>query len=257
MILQSNDKYKIQVEDSNDLYEVGKESDAVAVAGTYTGFADKTLYSSAIQRKLQAEFLPLKNLGNSSCLSAILQLLLHTPLLSTYILTNTYKRSINLNVKDDLLLEALGDVSRAYARNENLEGELRRFSVAADRLLESSVNAMQCDAQELFDAILARLNKELSLNALKDSCANLSAIKYKEEKTNATYKDVLRHKKDCEIIDGQRMSAIDSLFSGRIERIITCTACGSTSNRHEDFYHLSLPVPEAVLFSNKFVRAIL
>jgi len=148
-------------------------------------------------------------------MNAILQILLHTPLLRNYLKNGQFLANINPVVKNISIIESLGKFLDFYHKHSDVTSMLRKLKSCIGKILPIFKQTDQHDAQEFFCSLIDRLNFEISGNPL--------------EKAN-------------------NISVIDALFLGKITTIITCQNCNNISKNNESFYNLSLPIPEKVYF---------
>ncbi len=131
------------------LISLEKDSPHIAPLGTHTNLAAQTQFAADIKTKLDAEFKPLANLGNSCYVNAIMQCFVHTPLLRSYLTTGVYRTHIDPTLRGDLMSNAVADFAVSYFKFSDVRPALRRLKVAVGKILPQFKASIQHDAQEV------------------------------------------------------------------------------------------------------------
>jgi len=92
---------------------------------------------------------------------------------------------------------------------------------------------------------LDKLNEELS-NIISPTLAGTSSSGFGAKNTSSPKKDKpLEESKKTEEPQ-QKISAMDDLFKGELITSISCPNCKKKIEKNEEFYYLSVPLPEEV-----------
>lgn len=165
-------------------------------------------------------------------MNAILQCLMHTPLVSSYFTSGLYKNHINKKKGEETLAEIISEFACEYEKANYPAKLLWKIKSAIEKFVPHFQGYDQHDAQEFLSMLIDRLNDELTITASTEG-SNVSS-KGSEEQSKT-----------------ERTSIMGDLFCGELCSAVTCPHCGNVSARREPFYYLSVPLPQrVVVFAN-------
>jgi len=153
-------------------------------------------------------------------MNAILQCLIHTPLIKSYFTSDLYRSHISKKKKEETLAETIGEFLKEYEKAYHLAKILWKVKSAIEKFVPSFQGYDQHDAQEFLGMIIDRLNEELTTTS-------------RIEGSNPS--------KD------NKISIMGDLFCGELCNMITCPHCKKVNERREHFYYLSVPLPLKVI----------
>jgi len=198
-------------------------------------------------------------------MNAILQCIVHTPLLKPYFTSGLFKQHISKkhasSSSDSLLADIVSEFLKEYGKVNDPIVSLRKIKNVIGKYLPQFQGYDQHDAQEFLAMILDRLTEELTTTvkvpinnvpSFSKTMPNMDVINSpdkaqdNENKQDASMTPTKSNTQPTEI--EKKISVMSDLFCGELCTTITCPNCGNVSDLKETFYYLSVPLPLEVFF---------
>jgi len=153
-------------------------------------------------------------------MNAILQCLIHTPLIKSYFTSGLYRNHINKKKKEETLAETISEFVKEYEKVNHLVKILWKVKTAIEKFVPCFQGYDQHDAQEFLGMLIDKLNEELTTTRRTEG--------------NSPTED-------------NKISIMGDLFCGELCNMITCPYCKNVNEKKENFYYLSVPLPLKVV----------
>ncbi|CAK76136.1 unnamed protein product (macronuclear) [Paramecium tetraurelia] len=163
----------------------------------------------------------LLNLGNTCFINTVLQCLINTPVFDDYLYKQAFKSEIQKNSKFTYLIEELSKVAIRLKDQKDKAFAPEQFKKAIDHNLPSFSGFEQHDAQEFLNMLLDTMSDELKKNLQKKSIV--------QSNINNSFE--------------QFETVVKELFTGKTVNTLICQNCQYKSQKFEEYYTLSLPIP--------------
>ncbi|TID28052.1 hypothetical protein CANINC_002733 [Pichia inconspicua] len=188
----------------------------------------------------------LYNLGNSCYMNSVLQCLIATNDLTSYLLKEDYRKYVAKNSKvgskgllteryHDLALEMLENSEKGMATTPKL------LKKAVGEINEMFRNTHQQDAAEFLQFLLDTIHEDLNWSANENSLTDITA----EDEANRELLPLrLASTIEWERYLKSHYSSIIDIFAGQYASRLECLNCHKTSTTYIPYHMLSVPIPQ-------------
>jgi ubiquitin C-terminal hydrolase len=153
-------------------------------------------------------------------MNAILQCLIHTPLVKSYFISDLYRNHIKKKKNEETLADIISEFAREYERANYPAKILWKIKSAIEKYVPHFQGYDQHDAQEFLGMLIDKLNDELTVTRTTEG-------------SNSS--------------ENNKVSIMGDLFCGELCSMIECPYCKNVSEKKEPFYYLSVPLPLKVI----------
>lgn len=185
----------------------------------------------------------LKNLGNISYLSSIIQCLSNTPELMYYYISELYKKDIKISevkkkgfVPGKLSKEFADLLGKLWIDNKKIANP-QNLKYAICDLIDIFNNNNQHDSSELLMFLLNFLHEEINRDKSKGSTSFYEPPKKENES------DISASQRFWNLFRKKNNSIIIDLFYGQIRNVTRCLSCGHSQTIFEVFNVLPIEIP--------------